>query len=315
VLRFGTATTHRRKLTTSHQRWRLWKLFVAACVVLWCMRMLDRPDIAERVDAVFTPEVEESATHTPEDEVELVPIDSLPEDTPAVSFQRNELVTNKTELPAEARFDLSAVKDNTYFRSEENAAWFAVWNYLQGIAANELKTESLGEITYAQFIDQPEIYRGQVVTIRGTVMREELLAAPENNAVIKNYHRLIVRPAGGGVWPMVVYSLQLPPKFPTGEKSRTDIEVSGVFFKNWSYSWQDGLGLAPVILANSFDWQPPPVLVRPRTQITLQGVLAVVAVAGVLATIVGWLAWRQTRRPIATMGDQYVVISPPEAQR
>jgi hypothetical protein len=316
VLRFGTATTNRRKLTTGRDRWRLWMLFVAACMVLWCMRMLQRPDVSRRIDAVLTSTLENQAVRVPNENVDLAQVET--EDvrsSSAIAFEGNELVPVAGEH-FQSRFDLSAVRDNTYFRAEEYPAWFAIWDYLQDVKPEKLDEQSTGEVTYAQLIDQPEIFRGNPVTIRGMAMRVEVLDAPDNDVGIESYFRLIIRPTGGGVWPIVLYCLELPPKFPRGEDLRADVEVVGVFFKNWSYSWQGGLGLAPVVLANSFDWQPASVVERPRTELTPQGVLVVVAIAGIMATIVGWYAWTQTRRPMASIGEHKIVISrPSEVER
>jgi hypothetical protein len=98
-----------------------------------------------------------------------------------------------------------------------------------------------------------------------------------------------------------------------------NITVNGIFFKNWSYSWQEGLGLAPVILAKTVEWQPAAIVKPSRTEVTLPGMVAVIAAGGALAAIVGWFAWRQTRRPTVPTGYRDVVISLPtessEAER
>lgn len=116
----------------------------------------------------------------------------------------------------------------------------------------------MGNVTYAQLLAQPDVYRGKIVTVQGRVLREESLDAPSNYVGITSYHRLVLRPSGGGVWPIIVYCLKLPDNFSHGDKFPVEVAVDGVFFKNWSYAWDEGLGLAPVILAKNISLHPAP---------------------------------------------------------
>lgn len=318
MLHFGSEAANQRKFRARQQRWRLWVLFAAACAVLWCMRMLQRPEISHRIDAVFASNPKPLHADAPDSSIELVkestflaaPV-SAGGSEEFLRSQRGIPVEGSSKPPAEPMadelFDLSSVEDNTYFRSEENPAWFAVLDYLKSTPG---EGDLPIEVTYAQLIDQPDTYRGRAVAIRGTAMREELLDAPENNVGIDSYHRLIIRPQGGGVWPIVVYCLSLPPEFPSGDKIKAEVEVAGIFFKNWSYSWQGGLGLAPVVLANTFDWQPPSAIERRTTQFTAGNIVTIVVLSAALATLVGWFAWRQTRRPITSFGESHMVTLP-----
>ncbi len=294
-------------------------LFGAACVVLWFMRMLQQPTTVNRIDSFFSPAAQQQPNQPAQGDVEsLETAEVIVEPPAAVVFEGSGLVA-ADQPQADQKFDLSAIKDNTFFRAEENQAWFGILDRLQKARADDLNRDSLGEVTYAQLIKQPDVYRGQPVTIHGTVMREEVLPAPTNDLGIEKYHRLVIRPTGGGVWPIVVYSLELPDKFPRGDKIRADVEVTGIFFKNWSYSWQEGLGLAPVILTKTVGWQPNAIAKTSRTEVTVSGVVGVIAAAGAMAALVGWFAWRQSRRPTTPIGHRDVVISLPversEAER
>ncbi len=270
-------------------------LFGAACVVLWFMRMLQQPATVNRIDSFFSPTAQQQPDRSQQDNIESVEAAEVILEPPAeVAFEGNSLVA-VAKSQTDQEFDLSAVKDNTFFRAEENQAWFGILDRLRKARADDLDRDSLGEVTYAQLIKQPDVYRGKSVAIRGTVMREELLPAPTNDLGIEKYHRLVIRPEGGGVWPIVVYSLVLPEKFPRGDDIHADVQVNGIFFKNWSYSWQEGLGLAPVILAKTVGWQPTAIAKTSRTEVTVPGVVGVIAAA--IAALVGWFAWRQSCRP------------------
>jgi hypothetical protein len=312
LLRLGNPATDRQSRLASHGRLRLWLLFAAACVVLFSIRMLRQPETAQRLDRLFLPPENSAAAPTTIDqalsghagETELVP-------TPLSLSRELETPQQKDINATGTHFDLSAVRDNTYFRPAENAAWFAVFDWLAKSESAQLASDSIGDVSYAQFIDQPEVYRGQIVTIRGTVEREELLEAPANDIGIEQYHRLILRPKGGGLWPIVVYSLELPPKFPHEGDTNAEAQATGIFFKNWSYSWQGGLGLAPVVLAKTLEWRPTVVTKRPRTKVSAPGLIAAIVAAILIATLVGWFAWRHTRRPANVLAKHREIIAPP----
>lgn len=311
LLRFGSPVEQQRSRSPVRERWRLWMLFAAACLVVFFMRFLQEPQTVEKIDSLFTSSAQKEATtpssHGSDIEPEVTILAPMP--TELGQLQTAPLA-NSSKSTA---IDLSAVKDNTYFRVEENAVWFATLKHLQTLSAKNLKQDSLGEITYAQFIKQPDTYRGKIVTITGTAMREESIKAPTNDMGIDEYHRLVIRPTGGGVWPLIVYSLELPAKFPRGEKIDADLHVNGIFFKNWSYAWQDGLGLAPVILANNVNWQPQTVIPIKRQNVNWQNIVAAVVIGAAIASFVGWFVWGQSRRPTSSLDKQNIIIKlPPE---
>jgi hypothetical protein len=275
--------------------------------------MLRQPATVQRMDRLFLPPTNSHESPATLKEALGKEIGSAEIDpAPMARVSGSDASEERAPVTTGPRFDFSAVRDNTYFRPEENAAWFAVFDWLAKNNPNQFATDSIRNVSYAQFVEQPEVYRGQVVTVTGTVERKELLDAPTNDIGIEQYFRLILRPAGGGVWPIVVYSLELPPKFPQNDNATVEVRVTGIFFKNWSYSWQGGLGLAPVVLAKTVEWQPTVVLKRTRPQVTLAHLIIATGVAGAIAALIGWFAWRYTRAPVDVLAGHRVIISPPE---
>jgi hypothetical protein len=287
-------------------------MFAAACAVLWCIRFLQRPETVQKLDTIFnavehSDSVEKGHRQAePREGFEIVPVEGVIL-TPPADVESPESDIQPATVDA---VDLSAIKDNTYFRSEENPAWFALWKSIRDGAAVAKISDS--EVTYAQLLAQPDAYRGKIVTVRGTAMREESLDAPANDIGIERYHRLIVQPEGGGNWPIIVYALELPEKFPHGDKIHAEVSATGYFFKNWSYSWRDGLGLAPVIMAKSVTWTPAMTSRKPTATVSTQTTLAVIAVTAGLAVLVGYFAWQQSRRP-PMVSDREIVIHYPKA--
>jgi hypothetical protein len=122
--------------------------------------------------------------------------------------------------------------------------------------------------------------------------------AAKNTLGISEYHQLVLAPVGGGQWPVIVYCLELPPGFPRGDGLQEDLTVDGLFFKNWSYPYDGGMGLAPVIVTPRLNWIPPRVAPPARQRPANLTGLAMGGAAAMLAALV-FVSWvvRQTRRP------------------
>ncbi len=247
MLRFGSPHSRTQPLLSHKNGWRIWLLVGLLGVVIGSMQAREQPATVAQLDALFQPDLNEK-------ESPVAYSETLQDAEETGSHSLRQSLEEKAN--SEPGVDLSQVQDNTYFRPEEKDAWFAILESLRKKTSAQIHIDSVGEVTYAQLLSQPNVYRGQVVMVQGRVLREETLDAPQNDVAIKGYHRLVMRPAGGGVWPIIVYCLDLPKSFPRGDKLDVEVAVHGVFFKNWSYAWEEGLGLAPVLLAQTIDAHP-----------------------------------------------------------
>ena len=106
-------------------------------------------------------------------------------------------------------------------------------------------------------LEQSEAYRGELVTIGGTIRRAHWLKAPKNDFGIAGYYRLWIWPDENSDWPIVVYSLTLPDGFPTGMTMSEHATVTGFYFKRWLHKTKGGLDLVPVVLAGGIEQQKP----------------------------------------------------------
>ena len=284
--------TRLREKRGRRQRRRLWMLLVCLGLVLATMRQLNQPNTARRLGQIFgAPEV---ATHqqTEKQPGPFVLGEVGAGELPAAVTGGDDAVTKHED----ASEGLAGVKDNTYFRPSEHGAWFGLFERLLQMNSQELQDASLGEMTYAQLLKQPDVYRGEVVSLRGTMRLEERQEAPANALGIEMYHRLWISPRGGGSSLFAVYCLELPDRFPRGEKLQVPVSVTGYFFKNWSYASQGGLAIAPVVLARSVDWQAP-VTPPARRTVSSEGITKTLLFAGVLAAVAVYFVLRKTRRP------------------
>lgn len=188
---------------------------------------------------------------------------------------------------------LSPIEDNSILRVAENDAWQTVLGVLRDTPQDDLLARSVGNVSFAQLFRQTEIYRGRVVSIRGTIRRAERITTRENENGIEALFRWIVEPAGPSNAPIVIYSLDKPAEFKVTDDLREDATFTGVFFKRWAYAAGDGTRIAPLILAKTASWQPKP----PPTPVKLPAapiVAATLAGLALLATGIAAFVYRNS---------------------
>jgi hypothetical protein len=204
---------------------------------------------------------------------------------------------------------LSRVEDDTLFlRPAERVAWQLLEQRVQETDPTELKRESLGEVGFAQLFHQPEMYRGRVVTVRGTVMNASQIDLDGDDPGRERYV-LWIMPARGPNSPIVAYARAMPNGFPTIQrqpggrltKIREEVSVTGLMLKRGSYHAQDGPRRAPVIIANVPEWTPQLVAASDTSRTSFgpgwfwPTALAAVGLAAAFVCLAYWLSIRGVR--------------------
>lgn len=159
---------------------------------------------------------------------------------------------------------LGRVRDDTIFRKQDYESWFNLCRVLQDTPAAAIRAASTGPATFLQLYQQPAAYRGELVTIAGTVRRASYRAAPQNDQGIEGYHQVWLQASGTSSSLLVVFVLELPPGFPTGDGLEAEVTLTGFFFKRWAYAAQDTIRTAPVVLARTLEWQQPAAVATAR---------------------------------------------------
>jgi hypothetical protein len=197
------------------------------------------------------------------------------------------------------------VKDNATFLSAEQPAWFGLLQQARDLSLTELAESSVGNVVYAQLINQPDAYRGRSVQVEGRILRESAKPVAENDFGLQTLHQLWLAPRGGGQWPIVVYAIELPPGFPRGDNLSEDVVIDGLFFKNWSFPYNGGMGLAPVLVTPTLAWNSAnggnangvaPLKVAEAAPATSKLMVGAFLAGAATVAFVAWAAM-QTRRP------------------
>ncbi|MFZ5830357.1 MAG: hypothetical protein ACOY3P_09720 [Planctomycetota bacterium] len=190
---------------------------------------------------------------------------------------------------------LDEVRDDTYFRPEESNAFFNLLDVLRRMEESQIEQASKGRVTYAQLFRQSDAYRGQIVTMVGTVRRVELMEpVPKNDVGVTRYYRLWLTPADNPSMVTLAYVLDLPPEFPAGDGLAESVELSGFYFKRWAYAAQEDLLTTPTLLAKTIDWRKAP---TPATEpVDTPDLFWVVAAAAFASALLVTAIYLRTRR-------------------
>jgi hypothetical protein len=163
----------------------------------------------------------------------------------------------RPKLPIDTE-KLEVIRDNTSFKKVEHEALFHLFDVLRSTPDEKLQQASGGNVTWIQLFNQPNVYRGEPITLVGRVQRVTLLSTPKNDLGFQKYYQLWLLPRDTKDRLIAIYCLELPEDFPVEMKINEPIVLTGLFFKRWVYMGQKDLELAPVVLARSFEWIPPP---------------------------------------------------------
>jgi hypothetical protein len=294
MLRFEVQPPPSKRSFASGGRRGVWMLLLMLGLVIMLMRQLERPEAAALLGRVFSDPPDAAAPRGGADDEAATPI------KPAVE---------RRAAP------WSAVVDHSSHRTAERDAWFSLFETVQTTPPDDLAARSVGEATYAQLVAQPDVYRAHVVRIRGRVLAEYVKRAPENKLGIDEYHQVFIAPRGGGEWPIVVYALELPEGFPRGADLDVPITQEALFFKSWSFSDGEKVGLAPVLVARTIDWRPAAAAgPAPRRTADRRGLAIGVGAAAIVAGAFVWWAMAHTRRRASLAADRPVDLSGLEAE-
>ena len=174
---------------------------------------------------------------------------------------------------------LAKVRDDAFFRRDEEPAWIQTWLTLRSADPQAVRAAAT-PVSFTELFGQPLSFRGRPVRFKGTLRRLERLRAPANDYDLADYWQGWLEPAVGPPSPIVVQFLRLPPGMPEGLKINEPVEISGYFFKRYAYKATDTIRRAPLVMAVEPVWMP-------RTPVepggTSLGTIAVVTMMALVA--------------------------------
>lgn len=206
-------------------------------------------------------------------------------------------------FPGVTAEQFEAVRDDAPSRRDEQAVSLHLFDILNRADPQSLQKWSLGPITYAQLFQQPNLYRGRLVSVSGIVRRVNWLDLSPNDYGIKGYYQVWLWPTDNPSAPIVIYCLDLPEGFPSGMEIAEQAEVTGFFFKRWAYQAKDAIRTAPEILAKTLHWDKRLVM-NPKEPAETWPIPLVVCAAVLASLVAAYIVYLRTRPPRPILPDQ-----------
>lgn len=232
--------------------------------------------------------------------------------SPAGDQVPSDLGERSTAIDGEAasvdEHELSAIRDNTPFQQSERSTWYALFRRLREHDSAWLRQQAQ-PVTFVQLDRQPAAYRGQVVTLTGTVRLVITRDDPVVSSGIERYYQVWLQPRDQPDSLIVAYALELPTGFPIGDNLDEPANITGYFFKRWAYSAQDGVRTVPLLLAQSVDWRPYRTVARGE-RVNSRTLAASIGLVIIAALFTVWTVTRRGNQP--SKFDQYVRSTTPE---
>lgn len=188
---------------------------------------------------------------------------------------------------------LAAVEDNSAFRASGFEAWKQIHDRLATETLAQIQSQEAPSVQFGQLFQQSDLYRGELVTVSGTVRRCVKIPSNKLDDHAGNMWQLWLF-GGSDNFPMVVYCLDLPEGFPVADQMAQPVTIRAVYFKKWVHPSKSGATTSPLLLAKTFPWKSSATVVR---QVSASEIMLGVALTLVGAVvIVGFIWWNNRNR-------------------
>ncbi|MDB4802543.1 hypothetical protein OAH05_01310 [bacterium] len=185
---------------------------------------------------------------------------SLPPDTFVVvgddkpKIDLNQLGLDVQRIPPEL---LDEVQDKRVglLRSEQDAM-DRVLHRVRALTQKELNEAAVDDIGFRVVFTDAESYRGQLIQIEGTLWRLQKYPFGERDSTEDDLWQAWMFSDDSGNNPWVVFLTEKPEEIEAGEDINRQVSLAGYFFKNYGYATEQGLHIAPMLIAKSFTAQP-----------------------------------------------------------
>ena len=146
---------------------------------------------------------------------------------------------------------LASVKDNTLgIRRDEADAYYRLLDHVNHVSPADLERAAVPEVQYINLMTEPDRFRGEPVTIQGDLWRLYEFEAGPNDRGLTTLYEAWIFTGDSSNHPYRVVCTSLPHTLTPGENiRRQQVRVTGYFFKREGYPTQDGMHVAPTLLA------------------------------------------------------------------
>ncbi len=201
-------------------------------------------------------------------------------------------------LPGIDKELLANVRDDSKVRNEERHAEYDILRILGETPSAEIAKASIGLVAFVEIFEQPQSYRGMVVTLEAHLRRCDKVDAGVNDEGLESFYQLWLTPDDRSGEVVCVCCAELPKGITVGAGLDEPVRFDAVMFKRMAYQAQGNeWRIAPLLLARTVQRQPQKVAAREQP---MPGNVQTIATATIavlcVAVALGAAAWAMTRR-------------------
>lgn len=214
------------------------------------------------------------------------------EQKPQINF--DQLGLNIQRIPPELIDDVQD-KRVGLLRSEQEAME-RVLQRVRTLKQAELDEAAVDDVGFRVVFTDAATYRGQLISVKGTLWRLQRFPFGAKDSTEDDLWQAWMFSGDSGNNPWVVFLTEKPAEIEAGENINRQITVAGYFFKNYGYATEQGLHIAPMLIAKSFSLQPlPPVVDQKTEDLSLYVFFFLLAIVCIFGAMV-WFFVRSDRK-------------------
>jgi hypothetical protein len=205
-------------------------------------------------------------------------------------------------LPGIDKEALAKVKDDAKVFTGERPIEYDILRVLGEMPQSEIARASIGNVSFVEILEQPQAYRGQVVSFDGHVVRCVKVPAGVNDEGIDSYYELVITPDDRPREVLFVHCDELPKGLVEAQKLDEPVHVDALMFKRWAYQASDAQWHStPLLLTRTVQLKPKPPAAPEKAQANeIDTIVTLAVVSLVVAVALGVMAWMMTRRGVKT---------------
>ncbi len=199
----------------------------------------------------------------------------------------DELGFDIKQIPSEL---LENVQDKRVglLRSEQDAM-DRVLKRVQALKQEELLEAADPEIGFRVVFTDSDKYRGRLIDVEGTLWRLQPYPFGETETTEDDLWQAWFFSSDSGKNPWVVFLSEKPDGVEIGEGIDRQIRVAGYFFKNYGYATEQGLHIAPMLIAKTFQLKPLPPLTDSTTEnLSLYVFVFLLSIGALFGVMIWW---------------------------
>jgi hypothetical protein len=134
-------------------------------------------------------------------------------------------------------------------RQEEIRPWFHIFALLNVTPLAILQKASVGPVLPEMLNDNPEEYRGKVVTVRGRLVRCRKVPCGPNEIGMRAYYEVWMVPKKNAKQPINICAIEVCRPLRDEAAKGKPVEATGIFFKRRAFAKESKVVQTPVVLA------------------------------------------------------------------